>query len=547
MRRYVPFALLIAIILATGALVKLALARGQRAPGAAEEKQVAVPVSVAEAKLGTVEDSFVMDGTVEAITQVGVYAKVPGKISRIYVREGDWVRKGQLVAELERDELLAQLSQARAMLKSAEARLQQARQGSRLQRTQTSTSVEQAEAALAAARARLAQAQTGTQLTEEDVRTTVQAAEQAVRMAQARLDELRAGSRKQERRIAQERVKQAKANLDTARRNLERARKLLEAQAIGQQQFDAVKLQYDLAAADYQAALQQASLVEEGPRKEEIRAAEAQLEQAKAQLEKARALQLQVELRQRDIEAAREAVRQAEAALKLARASRIRDQMREQDIKAAEAAVEQARANIALIKAQIRNTYIRAPASGWVVKKFLEAGEMASPAVPIVTLVDNRTVKITCALTEARARYVYSGQQVEVRVDAVPGKVFIGRVRTVSAAADPQARAFSAEVRVPNPKGLLKAGMFARVRVVKQRQSGVVVIPYEAVVRRGERTLVFVVEGGVAKQREVKLGLRQGDIVAVLAGVSVGDQVVVRGQSELRDGQKVTVQRGGKQ
>jgi len=542
MRKLIALAILILLAVA-GFLFSATVAGRRQAKLNAQQQEIVVPVRVIEASLGSVESSFTLDGTVQAINEVGVYSKVPGKVMRLRYDEGDWVEQGALVAELDRTELLAQEAMAQAALKAAQVRASQARHGYKLQVTSTGVGVQEAEAALKAARARLAQAETTTTLTGEDVTTSVAAAEEAVRMAQARLDALRAGARPQERSIAREAVNQAKANLDTAAKNLDRARRLLEAQAISQQQFDAAKLQYDIALASYQQAQQQADLTEEGPRAEDIRAAEAQLEQAKANLAKAKAMQLQVEVRQRDIEAAREAVRQAEAAVRMARASSIRDTISAADIKAADAAVAQAAANLQYARAAVANTYIYAPASGYVVRRNIRPGEMASPSFPILNLVDNREVKVLCALSEERRRLVSVGQDVTVTVDALPSRVFYGRVYNISAAAKPDSRSFEMEIRLPNPGQLLKSGMFARVKVTVQRQSNVVVIPYDAVVTAGQQKVVFVAEGSVARSRPVQLGLREVDKVAVLQGLAPGELVVVQGQNELKDGQKVSVER----
>lgn len=542
MRKLIAFAILIVLAVA-GFLFSTTVAGRRQARLGAQQGEIVVPVRAIEATLGTVESSFTVDGTVQAVNEVGVYSKVPGKVMRLRYDEGDWVERGALVAELDRTELLAQAAMAEAALKAAQVRASQARHTYRLQVASTGVSVEEAEAALRAARARLAQAETTTTLTGEDVATSVAAAQEAVRMAQARLDALRAGARPQERSIAREAVNQAKANLDTAAKNLDRARRLLEAQAISQQQFDAAKLQYDIALASYQQAQQQADLTEEGPRAEEIRAAEAQLEQAKANLAKAKAMQLQVDVRRRDIEAAREAVRQAEAALRMARTSSIRDTISADDIKAADAALAQAAANLRYARAAVANTYIYAPASGYVVRRNIRPGEMASPSLPILNLVDNREVKIVCALSEERRRLVSVGQEVTFTVDALPGKTFRGRVSNISAAASPESRAFQMEIRLPNPGQVLKSGMFARVKVTVQRQSGVVVIPYDAVVTAGQQKVVFVAEGAVARSRPVQLGLREADKVAILRGLAPGELVVVQGQNELKDGQKVSVER----
>jgi RND family efflux transporter MFP subunit len=539
-RRILVAAILIAVLGALGLGISRKIQERRTAKINEQAEAPSVSVTVVPVEIGTVEKTFVLQGSVEAEVEVGVYAKIPGKLRRVNFKEGDWVPKGALVAELDRDEVVAQVNQARAALAAAKVNAAKARDAYRLQTVSTDTSVDQAAANLASARARLAQAETGIQLTDEDVTTSVASAEEMVRQAQARLDALRAGARTQEREVAKEQVAQAKANMETAKRDLERGRKLFEAQAIAQQQLDALQLRFDVAAAQYQAALQQASLVEEGPRSEEIRAAEAQLAQAKAQLDKALAMRLQVELRKRDVEAAQEGVRQAEAALRLSRASRIRDSISAHDIKAAEAMVSQARANLEYAQAQLANTYIYAQASGYVVKRNFDAGEVVSPSVPIVSLVDNSVVKVKCPLSEERQHLVSEGQIVSITFDALPGAVFTGRVTMISAAASQTSRAFEMHVRVPNPKRLIKSGMFARVTIVEKRESQVPIIPYEAVLTTRGRPSVFVVVGGIARQREVELGLREAEKVAVRRGLSVGEQVVVQGQSALQDGQKVS-------
>jgi HlyD family secretion protein len=533
-------ALGIVIVLGGGgfALSKVVMAK-RAAKVAAEKKETVIPVKTVPAAIGAVEAGFALDATVEAVNKVGVYSKMPGKLSRVYYDEGQWVPSGALVAELDRGEIVAQVNLARAGVKAAEIRLAQARKAYQLQAVGTTTGVDTARANLAAARSRLVQAQTGQQLTSDDVATSVSGAEEGVRMAQAHLDALKSGARRQERGMAREQVNQAKANVDTAGRNLERGRKLLAAQAIAQQQFDALQLAYDVAAAQYQAANQQMSLTEEGPRPEEITAAQAQLDQAKAGLAKAKAMQAQVSMRQNDVEAAREQVNEAQAALRMARSQTIRDNITADDISAAGAAVDQARANLQYASAQLGSTYIHAPQAGYVVQRMARSGEYASPGVPIVALVDNRVVKLRCALSEERSRLVAVAQDVSVTLDAIPDQTFTGRVYQIGAAASPSARVFDMEVRLSNPNQVIKSGMYARVTVVTERQSGVIVIPYDSVLKQDDTDIVFVLEGDVAHPRPVQIGLRQANRVAILKGLQPGDNIVVRGQVDLRDGSKV--------
>jgi HlyD family secretion protein len=541
MRKLIAIALIVVLAAAGFMFSKVVMGRRQAKLNATKE-QTAVPVRVTPAATGALEEAFALDGAVQGINEVGIYTKVPGKIARLHYDDGQWVPQGALVVEVDSSDMAAQVQVARASLRATEARAAQARHGYSLQTASTGTGVEQAQAGLAAAQARLAQAEQTTTLTGEDVSTSVAAAREQVRVAQASVDALKAGARPQERAIAREAVNQAKANLDTASVNLDRARRLLQAQAWSQQQFDGAKLQYDVALAQYQQAVQQSDLTEEGPRKEDIRGAEAQLAAANAGLAKAKAMQLQVGIRRRDIEATRQSVREADAALRLARASGIRDTMSADDIKAADAAVAQARANLQYAQASLSYAQIYAPAAGWVVHRNVRAGEYAAPGVAILDLVDNRNVKVLCALSEERRRLVSPGQTVQMTVDALPGQCFLGTVKTLSAAARGDARAFEMDVRLPNPGQTLKSGMFARVTVATRRQTGLVV-PLNAVVREAGKSVVYVADGTVARMRPVEPGLRQRDRIVILRGLRPGEQVIVEGQTEVKDGVKVSVEK----
>ena len=538
--RFVMPILIVVVLAGLGYFATKIVKDRRDAKANASKTEAVVPVKTYVAAIGSVQDGFALDGTVEAINKVGVYSKVPGKLLRVYVDEGQWVNKGSLVAELDRTELVAQTNLARAGLQAAQIKLTQSQKAYRLQTVGTTTGVDTARASLSAARSRLAQAQTGQQVTSDDVATSVTAAEEGVRMAQARLDTVKSGARRQERSMAHEQVTQAKANVDTARRNLERGRKLLAAQAIAQQQFDALQLSYDVAASQYQSATQSANLTDEGARPEDITGAQAQLDQAKAGLAKAKAMQAQVSMRQNDIDAARQQVNQAQSALQMAQSQTIRDTISSDDIAAANAAVSQARASLEYAQAMLGNTYIYAPEAGYVVQRNARSGEYASPGVPIANLVDNRMVKIRCALSEERRHLIASGQDVTITFDGVPGQSFTGQVYQIGAAASPNARVFDMEVRLSNPNQVIKSGMYARVSAVTQRQSSVVVIPYDAVVKQDANSVVFIVEGNAAHQRPVEVGLRQANRIAVLKGLQPGDTVVVQGQTDLKDGAKVS-------
>jgi membrane fusion protein (multidrug efflux system) len=116
--------------------------------------------------------------------------------------------------------------------------------------------------------------------------------------------------------------------------------------------------------------------------------------------------------------------------------------------------------------------------------------------------------------------------------------VFKGEVRYLSAAMRRASRDLIVEAVVQNADGRLKPGMFAVARVAVG-ETQLPVVPATAVSESGDRPRVFVAAGGRLEERLVQLGRRDGDGVAILAGIAPGEQVVVKAAPELRDGLRV--------
>lgn len=496
-----------------------------------EQTETITTVQVAAVQRGDITRSITLTGTVEADHVSGVVPKTPGKILRVHVDEGDAVAKGDLLVELERNDLEAQLRQARAAVGSARARLRQAESGTTLQEAETSTSIETARANLQAAKAQLEQARTGAEVTQAETGTSVEQAEEDLRQAKEQLAMLEAGSREQEKQQAREAVRQAEASMENAKSNLQRAEKLLSQGAMAQQQYDAAKLQYDVAVAQYNSATQKLDLVEEGPRSQELEQARSRVAQARAQLQLAQANQQQNRIRQQEIQAAQEQVRTAEAAVKMAKASTVRNTISQDDVEAARSALEQARSNVDYLQTQIGYTYIRAPIAGVVTEVEADPGEAASTAAPVVTITNNSMVYIRGSLPETQLRNVRVGQSVPVTVDALDEPHFMGEISQVIPSADPETRTFSIRVRVDNSAARLQQGMYAELEIVSEQVTNAIVVPREAVVTRQGKDIVYLAENERAKQREVTTGIHDETHVVITDGLDEGDRLIVSGQT----------------
>ncbi len=195
---------------------------------------------------------------------------------------------------------------------------------------------------------------------------------------------------------------------------------------------------------------------------------------------------------------------------------------------------------------RLADTRLTAPFAGVVARKATEVGATASPGTPAFTLVALDTVRVRVGVPEQEVGLVRAGQPARVELEAL-GRSAEGRVRFVNVAADPASRTYAVQVAVPNPDGVLRAGMVAAVAVRTGGRRPAVAVPAAAVARDADgATLVYVPAppdaGGVARvrARRVEVGAALGDRVEVARGLAAGEPVVVAGQERLRDGARVT-------
>lgn len=542
--RRAAVAAIVVVVLGLGAMRAVRRTPGPSAaqpgngPGAAQE--VAVPVEVATAVRGAMGRTLEVTGTLKTDREVKISAKLPGRVADVLVKEGDRVRAGQLLVVLDDSDQRAQLEQAQAGLRSAEERVAQARAGESLRYAQTDAQIEQAEANLHAARVRVQQLEAAARITDASAKAAVARAESMLTSAQDRLRMVKEGARAQERRVAENAVQQAKVNLDTIQTRVKRRRELFAQGAISQEDLDEFEKQLKLAQAQYDSAVQQRDLIQEGARTEEVRIAEEQVRQAEEALREARANLERTKMSHDDVAAARSTVTQLEAALKVAQANRAQYQIVPREIAAAEAAVQEARARVQLAREQLANTRIIAPVDGVISSCTVHAGESIGASVPLMTLVALQGVYFEAQVPERSMAEVRPGLGVEVTVDSLPGKTFRGTVREVIPVAALESKSFRVRIAVPNSTQL-PVGAFARGVIDLGVYPEAILVPKEALLSLAGESYVFALNDGTVRRQPVKLGATNATHAQILSGLKEGDRVVVGGLDTLADGTKVKV------
>ena len=199
------------------------------------------------------------------------------------------------------------------------------------------------------------------------------------------------------------------------------------------------------------------------------------------------------------------------------------------------------RALIAKRRAMLDRTVVRAPFSGRVGIHSLTEGSYLRQGDEIVALTEPESLNLDFCIPERYLDSVNKGDEVRFSVDSAEGQVFSAFVSHMDAQAHPVRHCVRCRAQVDSPGTLLRHGLYARVQVVTRVNDGVIIAPQAAVETRGTTNYVYVVDGGKAHYRSVKVGGRSGDNVEVLRGLSANEDVIIAGQIRVQDGFPVFV------
>ncbi len=225
----------------------------------------------------------------------------------------------------------------------------------------------------------------------------------------------------------------------------------------------------------------------------------------------------------------------------------------EAQYQSAQAQVEQAQAALASVKSQLQDATVTAPISGIIGKRYYESGDLAAPQLPIVSIVQMDRVKVNFDATESDLGKLKVGQEAQVKVKSYPDLIFKGKVSKISPVLDPITRMAPVEVLISNRDKKLKPGMFAGITVITGVLSDVIAIPRYTTIERTslekvrgrdmviKNYAVFVINDGIAHQRDLDVEYVNDENIAIRSGLKVGDKIVVDGQNNLRDGMQVNV------
>lgn len=413
-----------------------------------------------------------------------VSSRISGKLDKIPVSEGQKIGRGDIVAILDTSELRDDVASARAVLQSAQAKVQVAEKTLAVETKQVNADIARSRALLAA--------------------------------VQARLADLKAGARSQEIKQAQAQLDLALAQLKNARIDLRSDEKLFASGAISRTQLEDARTTAQVAAASVKSAQENLALVKSGSREQLIKAANAE-EHA------------------------------AEASLAQSQASRARIKVRESEVLEARAQANESKSALDAAKTRLSYAIIRSPVDGTVARVYPSEGENVSQQQAIVTMLQNSRIWVTAEVDQEDVAAIELGQVVHISLEAFPGRYALGKITRIAVTAIPKevgrVRAKIVRVHIDLTESTLplKPGLEVDIDGKREVAKSVVLVSNDAVLHVGNSDYVFVIEDGRAYRRKVIAGSSSFDYTIMEHGVKAGEEVAVTNVDKLSDGERVRV------
>lgn len=413
---------------------------------------------------------------------------VAGKIVRLFAKVGDTVRQGQPLAEIESSDLAtatSSIAAAETDVERAMAEVRQRQAAIDLAEGHHRTALAQldrqkrfanagafSQPALQAARSELNEAQSELLSAQAEEATHISQLERAERLfKEGLISQNDLESARLERRQDEVRLSRARSRIDLARRAYEREERIGSEGLVNAREVGAAEA--------------------------EVRAAKLELDRAKVDLQGARAA----------LDGARRAVRNARASASALRGG---------------------------ASGGATTLTLSAPISGIVTERQATLGQAVERSSDLFDIEDARTVWVTANVPEADVAKVRAGLKVEIATTAYPDRIFPGVIQIVGTRLDPKTRSLPVQCRVDNPEHLLRADLFARVRIATSGTQSVLAVPQTAISGDGDDVAVFLEKEGVFERQKVTLGRRDGQFVEVVEGLNPGDRVAVSGVFTLR-------------
>lgn len=193
-----------------------------------------------------------------------------------------------------------------------------------------------------------------------------------------------------------------------------------------------------------------------------------------------------------------------------------------------------------VIESQIAKTEIRAPFTGVVGLRYVSEGGYVTPNMLVATMQQLDPIKVEFSVPEKYAMQIKRGTAITVSAGHEEEN-YAGSIYALEAKVDPGTRTIKARGRIPNVKGTLIPGAFAKVQITLDKLTDALIVPSGAVIPEMNGEKVYIYVNGRAKSTPIKTGIRTETSVQVVGGISANDTLIVTGLLQLADGKEIQI------
>jgi len=441
------------------------------------------PVKLGFVVRGNIQQSVELTGSIAPLDKQVITTKVSGKVADVYVREGDSVKKGQVILKLEQDTYVNALKRAQMTLNQQRASLSAAIVDKKNTAIQTDAGVRSAIAQLNSAREQL-------KLVKKPYRNQ--------QIVQAEND-----------------VANAKITYNKSQKDYERYQTLYGKGAVSLSDLESMKLTADVNKKRLDSYNEQLSLLKEQGRDEDIAKAES-------------------------------AVSVAEEGLRTAKANAFAVAMKDETIKIQQAAVASAQAGVDTARDDLQNTVIVSKINGKMASRSVDPGQTISPGASLGEIISLSNMYYLANVSEMDIDSIEPGQKVDIVFDALPGEKFVGKVSSIYPTSDSMTRIYPVRISVGNnPR--IKAGMFVKGRVFTNFHNNVLLVPTSSVKYKDGSDYVYKSGAGDTEVDRVTVkiisrGSENTEVVPTVGTLEAGDKIVTSGTELISDKSKIYVE-----
>jgi len=501
---------------------------------------------IVEVVRGNVSQEVTETGKVKKGEKIDLSFKMAGKIEKIWVKEGEKVKEGDILAKLDNKELKIQLKEAKASLELYQAKLDKLLAGPTEEEIQLAqTKVENAKTSLESAKQSLedvkSQAAESLSSAYEDALNVLDAALLKAVTSQNTVDEIEreyftisdqeSNKVKEQRNAIKNAVSEANTYLNIAKEtsnyeDIDAA--LLEMREALSSIYEALKIIRETCdSLSYKNLISPTDKTTLDNQKSYINTALGNVINAQQAISQTKINN------EANINTAKSKVEEAEGALKAAKdeLSLLIAPPRQEDIDLYQAQVNQAKSQINLLENQIQDTILISPTQGQIIKINKRAGEIVQPMLGevVISLLPAEPLQIEVDIPEAEIGKIEIGDPCKITLDAFPEKEFSGKVIEIepSATIIQGVVYYRVKTSLDGEVSKIKPGMTANVTIISERKENVLIIPQRAVIERSGKKFVRVPSGDTFEEIEVQTGLKgSGGEIEIISGLEEGDKVI---------------------